>query len=117
METDSPLRKDGQSNVLESGQSVKGAGDLKGTSYTEARQLVWFGSGDLFSLEEDLPPARLVSPCDDVEESCFARAVGPNDGVSLSLFNLQVDIEKDFQSAEIVIEPLGLQNVHEAFPL
>src|SRR5512136_139772 len=99
METDSLFRKNGQSNVLESGQSVKGAGDLKGTSYAEARQLVWLGAGDLLSFEEDLPPARGVSPCDDIEESCFACAVGPDNGMSLSLFNLQVDIEKHFQSA------------------
>ena len=116
METDSLFRKNGQSNVLESGQSVKGAGNLKGTSYAEARQLVWLGAGDLLSFEEDLPPARGVSPCDDIEESCFPCAVGPDDGVSLSFFNLQVDIEKHFQSAEIVIELLGFQNVHEVFP-
>src|SRR5512136_2110359 len=115
MKTDSLFRKDGQSNVLESGQPVKGAGNLKGAAYPKTYQLVWLGSGDLLPFKEHLPLARPVCSGDDVEDSRFPCAIRPNDGVPLSFFNLEVDIEKYLQSDEIVIEPFGFQNIHEAF--
>jgi hypothetical protein len=73
---------------------------------------MWRETGDFLSLEKDLSARGMVVAGDDIEKGGLARPVGPDQGVAFPFLYLEIHVEKDFQTFEGVVEPLGFENYH-----
>ena len=62
--------------------------------------------GGFFPFKKHLPLSGVVITGDHIKECCFAGPIGADEGQSFSFPDLQVDIEKDFQAFEGVVQCL-----------
>jgi hypothetical protein len=82
---------------------------LKGSGHPEFTPFVRRDPCDVFALEDDLSGVGKVVSCDQVKVSAFPGPIRTDDGMNVSLMNIQGHFIDGPKFSEILYELFGLQ--------
>ena len=85
---------------------------LEGADQASGRYLVQRQACDVFPIVNDLSTGRAKHSADDVEQGCFASAVGSDEPEDLSPLDFEVDIVQRGQSTKVFGDSLYLKQGH-----
>src|SRR5690606_9041058 len=95
-----PQRRHRHLDVFTYGHLLDDVVDLKGAGNAQAADFMWRHAGNVPALIHDAATARLHAPGEQVVESRFTGAVGPDDGQGFVAVNVEIDIGHRCHTAE-----------------